>query len=366
MNFAWVAIANAASYTLKLYNASGATLLATVGGLSGTSKVFTASDYASLAEGTGYRATITANGDSQFSDSLESAQSSVGTTILAEAIAPVISSQPADLTKAATQTATFTVGARSVDGGVLSYQWQVSTNGGGSWANVSGGSGATSNSYTTDGVPITANGYKYQVIITNTYSGTSASATSSAATLTVDKANQEALSVASRDGVLGTPLALVTSGGSSGGSVTYVVANGSATGCSITSGSLSVSTAGTCTVTASMAGNATYNSISSAPTIVTFTTTARSIGIDVVTSMTYQMPYVITVNVGTAGKVNFLQNGKTIPGCGEIRASVTSPATCTWKPSTLGTVSVIAEITPTNTSIPVSRSTPVAVRVTER
>jgi hypothetical protein len=115
-----------------------------------------------------------------------------------------------------------------------------------------------------------------------------------------------------------------------------------------------------------MAGNSTYNSVSSSSTVVTFTTTAQSLGIAVVTSMTYQMPYTITVNVGTAGKVNFLQNGKTIPGCGEVRASVTSPATCTWKPSTLGLVSVIAEITPTNTSIPVSRSTPVAVRVNER
>ena len=366
LNISWSSVANASSYTIKLYNSSGATLLATVSGLSGTTKVFTASDYASLAEGTGYRVTITASGGSQYTDSLESIQSSVGTTIPADALAPVISSQPADITKAATQTAIFTVGASSVDGGSLSYQWQVSTNGGSSWANVSGGSGATSNSYTTDGIAITANGYKYQVVITNTYSGTTATATSSAATLSVNKANQDALSVASRDGVLGTPLVLVTSGGSSGGSVSYVVANGTATGCTISSGSLSVSTAGTCSVTATMAGNSTYNSVSSSSTVVTFTTTAQSLGIAVVTSMTYQMPYTITVNVGTAGKVNFLQNGKTIPGCGEVRASVTSPATCTWKPSTLGLVSVIAEITPTNTSIPVSRSTPVAVRVNER
>jgi hypothetical protein len=115
-----------------------------------------------------------------------------------------------------------------------------------------------------------------------------------------------------------------------------------------------------------MAGNATYNAVSSSGTVVTFTTTARSVGIDIETTMTYQTAYVITVNVGTAGKVNFLQNGKVIPGCGEVRASVTSPATCTWKPSTLGLVSVVAEISPTNTSIAVSRSTPVAVKVESR
>jgi hypothetical protein len=351
---------------LKLYNSSGSDLLATVSGLSGTTKVLTTSDYASIGESTGYRVTITADGDSQYNDSSESNKSSIGTTIPADAIAPVISSSPSNATKAATQTHIFSVTARSIDGGSLSYQWQISTDGGSTWANVTGGSGGTTSSYTTEAIAITANGHKYQVIVTNTYSGTTATATSSAATLSVNKANQSALSVASRDGVLGTPLTLVTSGGSSGGAVTFVVADGTATGCTISSGTLSVSTSGTCTVTATMAENATYNAVSSSGTVVTFTTTARSIGISVATTMTYQSANVITVNVGTAGKVNFLQNGKVIPGCGEVRASVTSPATCTWRPSTLGSVSVVAEITPTNTSLALSRSIPVAVKVVGR
>ena len=202
--------------------------------------------------------------------------------------------------------------------------------------------------------------------MTNTYSGTNTSTTSNVATLTVNKANQNALSVASRDGIVGTPLTLVTSGGSSAGSVTYAVANGTASGCTITSGLLSAGTAGTCSVTASMAGNATYNDISSSATAVSFTVTAQSIGLTVPSSVTYQASTSITVVVGTAGKVNFLQNGKTIPGCGEVRASVTSPATCSWKPSTLGNVAIYAEITPTNPSIAPSRSTEVAVRINER
>jgi hypothetical protein len=366
LDVAWIAVSNAASYTLKLYNSSGSDLLATVSGLSGTTKVLTTSDYASIGESTGYRVTITADGDSQYNDSSESNKSSIGTTIPADAIAPVISSSPSNATKAATQTHIFSVTARSIDGGSLSYQWQISTDGGSTWANVTGGSGGTTSSYTTEAIAITANGHKYQVIVTNTYSGTTATATSSAATLSVNKANQSALSVASRDGVLGTPLTLVTSGGSSGGAVTFVVADGTATGCTISSGTLSVSTSGTCTVTATMAANATYNAVSSSGTVVTFTTTARSIGISVATTMTYQSSNVITVNVGTAGKVNFLQNGKVIPGCGEVRASVTSPATCTWRPSTLGSVSVVAEITPTNTSLALSRSIPVAVKIVGR
>ena len=366
LDISWSAISHATGYTLKLYNSTGSNLLASITGLSGTTKVFTASDYASLAESTGYKLTITAIGDAQYNDSPESAQSSVATTITANATAPTISSQPTDLTKAANQSANFTVSAVSTDGGSLSYQWQVSTNAGNTWTNVSSGSGGTTNSYTTDALPITANGYKFNVIVSNTYSGTTTTATSSTATLTVNKADQSALSVASRDGVLGTPLALVVSGGSSAGAVSYVIADGTATGCSLTSDSLSVHTPGTCTVTATMAGNDTYNVISSSPTAVTFTATAQSVAVTVATTMTYQTNNLITVAVGTAGKVNFTQNGKIIPGCAEVRASVTSAATCTWKPSTLGIVSVVAEITPTNPSIAPSRSSAVAVRVVER
>ena len=366
LDIAWSTVSNATTYTLRLYNSLGSNLLATITGLSGSTKVLTSSDYELLAEATGYRATITAIGNSQYNDSAESDRSSIGTTIPATAIAPVISSQPGNLTKAANQTATFSVTASSTDGGTLSYQWSVSTDGGTAWENVSSGTGGTTSSYTTSALPIGANGYKYRVTVTNTYSGTTTNTTSAAATLTVTKANQAALSVASRDGVLGTPLALVTSGGSSGGALSYAVTNGTATGCTITSGNLTVSTAGTCSVTATMAGNATYNDISSSATAVTFTTSSQSIAVTVTSPVTYQTGNAITVVVGTAGKVNFLQNGVTIPGCGEIRASVTSPATCSWKPSTLGGVSIVAEITPTNPSLPVSRSVATVVRVLER
>ena len=366
LDVSWSSVANATTYVVKLYNASGGILLATVTGISATSKVLTTSDYELIAEATDYRATVTAAENASYTTSLESLQSSIGTTIPATALAPAISSQPGNLTKSANQSATFSVSALSSDGGTVSYQWQVSTDSGSSWTNVSGGSGATSNSYTISSVPITSNGYKYKVVVTNTYSGTNTSTTSNVATLTVNKANQNALSVASRDGIVGTPLTLVTSGGSSAGTVTYSVANGTATGCTITSGLLSAGTAGTCSVTASMAGNATYNDISSSATAVSFTVTAQSIGLTVPSSVTYQASTSITVVVGTAGKVNFLQNGKTIPGCGEVRASVTSPATCSWKPSTLGNVAIYAEITPTNPSIAPSRSTEVAVRINER
>ena len=58
-------------------------------------------------------------------------------------------------------------------------QWQVSTNGGSSFSNISG---ATSATYTINAVTASQNGYKYRAVFTNS-AGT---ATTSVATLTVE------------------------------------------------------------------------------------------------------------------------------------------------------------------------------------
>ncbi len=90
---------------------------------------------------------------------------------------PTITTQPSNVTAAAgSGNATFKVAA---SGSGLSYQWQVSTNGGTTWSN----SPATGNKTATLSVPVTAdrNGYKYRCNVTNS-GGTT---TSSAATLTV-------------------------------------------------------------------------------------------------------------------------------------------------------------------------------------
>jgi hypothetical protein len=374
LTLSWSAVTHATSYTIALYNSTGSNILATVTGVTGTTKIFDDSDYASIEEATGYKVSITAIGDSQYTNSSESSLSSLATTINALAVAPSISSQPTNLTRAANATATFTVTATASDGGSVTYQWQVRINSDASWVNVSTGSGGTSRSYTTASIAIADNGYQFHVVITNTYLATTATTTSNTVTLTVTKANQSSLSVTSRDGVLGTPLTLTVSGGSSGGAVTYVVTNGTASGCifpgSVTTSSspalLSSSTSGTCSVTATMAANTTYNSVSSSPTSIRIISTPQSVAVTVTNSTKYQSEVTITVVVGTAGTVEFLQNGKTIPECAEVRATVTSPATCKWKPSTQGIVSIIAEVTPTNRSIAVTRSAGIPVRVAER
>ena len=96
-----------------------------------------------------------------------------------------IGTQPANITKTAPATATFTVVATVNSTEVLSYQWQVQQEGAGAWADISG---ATLAAYTTgatatgDGAGAT-DGDKYRVVITAGTSGVQA--TSDAATLTV-------------------------------------------------------------------------------------------------------------------------------------------------------------------------------------
>jgi hypothetical protein len=74
--------------------------------------------------------------------------------------ATTITSQPTNQTVCAGSNMTVSVTAT---GSTLTYQWQVSTNGGTSWANISG---ATSSSYQAISVTAGISGYKYRVIVT--------------------------------------------------------------------------------------------------------------------------------------------------------------------------------------------------------
>jgi hypothetical protein len=96
---------------------------------------------------------------------------------------PTITTQPTPQTVCDGQTATFSIAATSpcpING----YQWQVSTDDGASWAAVTTGSGATSNTYTTEPVDIaTHDGYLYRCRVRNDAGGTN----SAPARLTVDQ-----------------------------------------------------------------------------------------------------------------------------------------------------------------------------------
>jgi len=123
-------------------------------------------------------ATTTADSGSKFdvvvmnnSGSITSSQATL--TVNAAPAAPAITTQPANQTVIAGQTATFSVVASGT--APLSYQWRKNT------ANIGG---ATASSYTTPATTSADNGAKFDVVVSNT----AGNITSAQATLTVNAA----------------------------------------------------------------------------------------------------------------------------------------------------------------------------------
>lgn len=98
---------------------------------------------------------------------------------LAVQIAPVVTTNPSDQTITVGQSATFTAAANGNP--TPTVQWQVSSDGGKSFTNISG---ATSPTLTLANVNTAMNGYEYQAVFTNSIG----SITTSTATLTVQYA----------------------------------------------------------------------------------------------------------------------------------------------------------------------------------
>jgi hypothetical protein len=121
---------------------------------------------ATVAEsGTSYSATIQNGSDPTFTGALS--------------VYPVPT--PTGQTVAAGGTATFTAPTSFTLPSAWSVQWQVSTDGGNTWANDTGDAGATTQTLTVAGATASENGFEYRAAITNA-AGT---VDTSAATLTV-------------------------------------------------------------------------------------------------------------------------------------------------------------------------------------
>jgi len=91
---------------------------------------------------------------------------------------PAATTNPTGQSVISGQTATFTVSAGSTTG--PTYQWEVSTNLGGTWNNVSTGVGGTTASYTTPATTIADSGTKFRCIVTGTSTCGTTTATSTA------------------------------------------------------------------------------------------------------------------------------------------------------------------------------------------
>jgi polygalacturonase len=93
---------------------------------------------------------------------------------------PTFTTQPVSIGACPGSTASFT--AVSTNAASPTYQWQFSSNGGGSWINVTNGTGGATTNYTTVATTSGMNGYEYQCVLTDACGDTT---TSSVATLTV-------------------------------------------------------------------------------------------------------------------------------------------------------------------------------------
>ena len=85
------------------------------------------------------------------------------------------------------------------------------------------------------------------------------------------------LTITTLSGQVSTPLTLQTSGDSSGGALTFIASNGTATGCAISGTSLSAQSAGSCLVTATRTANGTNPAVSSSATSVTLSPTVSTV-----------------------------------------------------------------------------------------
>ena len=126
-------------------------------------------------------------------------------------------------------------------------------------------------------------------------------------TATVGLSNQSALTVTSTTGVYGASITLATSGGTVAGTPSYVVTG---TDCSEVGGVLSKSTAGDCFVTATLAGNSNYNSVSSQATTVTFAKASQASLTLTTTTGTYGATIMLSFSGGTGtGSVSYSVTG---------------------------------------------------------
>jgi hypothetical protein len=178
-------------------------------------------------------------------------------------------------------------------------------------------------------------------------------ATSSALTFTFSKANQSALSITSTSGSFGTPLTLATNGGSGGGLVSYVYAAGTTT-CTLSSGVLTAAATGTCLVTATKATDDNYSAISSSQTTITFAAGSTTATITLADgSLVFRQAKLLTASASVVGKVTFRVNNIILPGCKNKSTTGSAPniiATCSYRPSTRGSVTITVTLNPTDPS----------------
>ena len=347
--FTFTNTTNASSHTLRIYDSTTSTLLST------TTSFTSGSTRTGLTPATQYYATLQAVGDGVTYESSTASSPLYFTTLIRK---PVMTSPPNDTATTTSRSATFTVTATSPDGGTLSYQWQVSSDGGASYStlsNASGISGVTTTTLTLTSLTTAENSSRYRVIITNTKVGVTSSETSTAATLTVNGAiSLSGGSNITKEYFTAASSAAVSASGGTG-TISFTISGGTA-GISINANTGVVNSDETTPRgTYSLTITATDQTGATATQSITITITQGIPTLSISLSATPRKGTALTFTATTsvAGTVRFLERGRVISGCKSktatgpaIMSLGSRTATCTWRPRIHGPSTVSAILTP--------------------
>ncbi len=266
-------------------------------------------------------------------DGTLSASATIPLVVKAGAATPLISTQPGNTTKNCGVKATFTVAATAPDGGTLTYQWQLSPDGGTNWVDIYGATGV---SYTTGNLSYDNNGYLYRCKITNTKSGTTPTSTYSGVavlTVNIDAVNPTISSqpASITKSVGQTATFLVTATVSDGGSLTYQwqkYASGTwnningKTGTSYTTGTLKSNDNGSkyrCVVTNSK--NGTTKPVNSSEAVLTVVTTTLSVATGSLNVATTGLSYSQSISYSYTGSATITFSATGLPSGLHINTS---------------------------------------------
>lgn len=258
------------SYRVGIYDSAGG-FISNVSSITGTlvtgttyTTTITATQFPAIADGTIYKFNITSIGNGwNYGESIPTSLVSATTYLVADTPTVAdVSTLSTSITVGGTQS--FSATASVTDGGTLTYQWQVATSADSyaTWSDVTGGTGATSTSYTTAALTNASVGYKFRLRVTNTFTGPDTTATaiaySSQFALTVTKTSQTITFTNPGDKVLGSGTFTVSPTTTATG-ISVAVTSATSSICTVSGSTVTLVTAGTCTLNANQAGNSSYD-----------------------------------------------------------------------------------------------------------
>ena len=169
-----------------------------------------------------------------------------------------------------------------------------------------------------------------------------------------------------------TPPTLTSTASAGVGNKTFSSSTSAVCSVGTSTGVVSFTSLGTCTITSAIDADSTYAAVTSASRSFTVTKGLPAVSLSIdggASQLMYRTSAQISVLSNVAGRFTLQANGKAVPGC--VNVSITTSRTCSLRPSTRGVLALTVNFTPTNATNFFSRATqafniPVTRRTTLR